>query len=70
MEQLERIAAMEERLDKATLAVTALSDALAAYEAGKIPKTWNRGVLSEDGVFDVLMEITRLQTKMATLSNT
>ena len=91
MEQLERIEAMEEKLNRARDAVAALSLALEAYigalpdiraldaylqssdwkadfaadEAGLLPPEMRRGVLSEDGVYDLLTENDALRRRLA-----
>lgn len=93
MEQLERIAAMEERMNTVRQAMAALADALDAYEAiqpqlealtayyesplwmqdyaddeaGKLPAACQRGVLSQDGLYDLLTEHTRLLAQMRIL---
>ena len=55
--QIERIAAMEKRMRRAVDALSALIAALDAYdEAGRLPSPADlpRGVLSEDGIYDLL----------------
>ncbi len=90
MQQIERIKAMEEHLDKASAAVKALSDALDLYteamesieaiddylvsdewqqdfndsEAGHLPKDLKCGVLSEDGIWNVVDTNRELQAQM------
>ena len=80
MEQIERIKAMEEAMDRAGAAISALERALELYrgaqpdlraldaylqsdawkadfaadEAGALPDGLKRGVLSEDGLYDLL----------------
>lgn len=89
MNQLERIALMEQYLDEAEKILKAYSESLRAYreiqpklrelsgyyaggdwwkdfaddEAGRLPKDLKRGVLSEDGVYDVLSENRELQAE-------
>ena len=91
MEQIERIKRMEERLDRASEAVMALSAALdkymeaqeaiaelgryygsyewrrdfAADEAGLLPTDLKRGVLSEDGVWNVLADCRDLNVRLS-----
>ena len=91
MNRIDRIKAMEAKLERAEKAVaeaekalesyeSALSDirALAAYyaseqwmrdfdadAAGKLPEGLKRGVLSEDGIFDLLEENRSLQMQLA-----
>ena len=91
MNRIDRIKAMEEKLDRAAAAIGAADKALdeysialddirklAAYyaseqwmrdfdadEAGKVPADLKRGVLSEDGIFDLLEENRALQMKLA-----
>ncbi len=91
MNRIDRIKAMEAKMDRVQAAVAAtdkaideyigaLDDirALAAYyagetwmkdfaadEAGKLPAELKRGVLSEDGIFDLLEENRALQLKLA-----
>ncbi len=93
MEQIERIKLMELHLDKAALAVKALSDALDLYseavesietiddylasdeweqdfndsEAGRLPKDLKCGVLSEDGIWDVVDTSRELNCQMLEL---
>ena len=95
MEQIERIAYMEQILDEATQAVSSLSEALEKYSAvqnkleelnayysseqwrqdfdddsaGKIPNNLKRGVLSEDTVYNLLADITRLEDQMKELTS-
>lgn len=90
MEQIERIKTMEEHLNKATVAVKALNDALDLYteaqesleiiddylvsdewekdfadsEAGRLPSDLKCGVLSEDGIWDVLDTSRELNCQM------
>ena len=90
MEQIERIKAMEQRLDRASQAVIRLSAALDDYaetqtairelsayygsdewkqdyaddELGHLPKDLKRGVLSEDGVWNVLADSRALNIRM------
>ncbi|MBQ3323732.1 MAG: DUF4298 domain-containing protein [Muribaculaceae bacterium] len=90
MEQIERIKAMEEHLNKASQAVKALSDALDLYtesmesieiiddylasdeweqdfadsEAGNLPKDLKCGVLSEDGIWNVVDTNRELNAQM------
>lgn len=87
MDSIQRIKAMEEKLDKAIKAVAALDDAfeqfkavspeieeLIAYyesdlwredfeadEEGKLPTDLKRGVLSEDGIYNLLTDYQRLK---------
>ena len=94
MEQFERIAYMEQILDKAIEAVSSLSEALEKYSAvqdklqelssyysseqwrqdfdddsaGKLPSNLKRGVLSEDAVYNLLTDITRLKDQMKKLT--
>lgn len=94
MEQIERIAYMEQILDEATEAVSSLSDALEKYSSildklqelgayysseqwrqdfdddssGKIPSNLKRGVLSEDTVYNLLADATRLECQMKKLT--
>ncbi|MBQ9432636.1 MAG: DUF4298 domain-containing protein [Synergistaceae bacterium] len=89
MNQLERIALMEQFLDKAKENLRAYSESLRAFreiqpklrelagyyagedwrkdfaddEAGRLPEGLKRGVLSEDGVYDVLSENRELQAE-------
>ena len=94
MEQIERIQTMEQALDRAQAAVSALSEALDAYcgvlpdlkaldaylqsdewkadyasdEAGALPAELKRGVLSEDGVYDLLTENDALRKRLAAVA--
>ena len=94
MDQIERIAYMEQILDEATEAVSSLSEALEKYSAvqdklqelaayysskqwrqdfdddsaGKIPHDLKRGVLSEDAIYDLLTDVTRLEDQMRKLT--
>ena len=96
MDQIERIKAMEEHLDKASQAVKALSEALDLYteamesietiddylvsdewqqdfndsEAGKLPKDLKCGVLSEDGIWDVVDSSRELNCQMLEIVST
>ena len=93
MEQIERIRTMEQALDRAQAAVSALSEALDAYcgvlpdlkaldaylqsdewkadyasdEAGALPAELKRGVLSEDGIYDLLTSDDALRARLAAL---
>ena len=95
MEQIERIAYMEQILDDAEEAVSSLSEALEKYSAvqdklqeltayysskqwrqdfdddstGKIPQTLKRGVLSEDAVYNLLTDVTRIEDQIKKLSS-
>jgi hypothetical protein len=90
MEQLARIKQMEQCLDKASVAVMQLSEALDKYvdaqeaivklgeyygseewkkdfaddEAGRLPKDLKRGVLSEDGIWNLLSDSRELNIRM------
>ena len=94
MEQIERIAYMEQILDEATKAVSSLSEALEKYSAvqdklqelsayysgeqwlqdfdddsaDKIPGNLKRGVLSEDAVYNLPADVTRLEDQMKKLT--
>lgn len=94
MKRVERIAAMEEKLNRARASVTALEAALADYravkkdiaalerylgsaawlgdlaadEAGRLPKDLRRGVLSEDGIYDLLVDNDAVRKDMASLA--
>ena len=94
MEQIERIKAMEEHLNKASQAVKALSDALDLYtesmesieiiddylasdeweqdfadsEAGNLPKDLKCGVLSEDGIWNMLDDVNEINMEMIRLA--
>ncbi len=87
MDRIQRIKAMEEKLDKAIKAVAALDDALEQFKAvspeveeliayyesdlwredfeadeeGKLPADLKRGVLSEDGIYNLLTDYQRLK---------
>lgn len=87
MDRISRIQAMEEKLDKAIEAVTALDEALENFKAvssdveeliayyesglwredyeadeeGKLPADLKRGVLSEDGIYNLLADYQRLK---------
>ena len=93
MEQIERIKLMEQHLDKAAVAVRALSDALDLYseaaesieaiddylasdewehdfkdsEEGRLPKDLKCGVLSEDGIWNVVDTSRELNCQMLEL---
>ena len=90
MEQIERVKQMEQCLDKASVAVMQLSEALDKYvdaqeaiakpgeyydsedwkqdfaddEAGRLPKDLKRGVLSEDGIWNLLSDSRELNIRM------
>ena len=90
MNQIERIAHMEQILNEGTEAVNDLHAALERYEAlkprlaeleayytsplwmrdfeddcaGRLPDTLQRGVLSEDAVYDLLSTLTALQAHL------
>ena len=96
MDQIERIKAMEEHLDKASQAVKALSEALDLYteamesietiddylvsdewqqdfndsEAGKLPKDLKCGVLSADGIWNVVDSSRELNCQMLEIVST
>ena len=87
MDRIQRIQAMEKKLDKAIKAVAALDEALEQFEAaspeieeliayyesdlwredfeadeeGKLPTDLKRGVLSEDGIYNLLTDYQRLK---------
>lgn len=87
MDRIQRIKAMEEKLDKAIKAVAALDDALEQFKAvspeveeliayyesdlwredfeadeqGKLPADLKRGILSEDGIYNLLTDYQRLK---------
>ena len=91
--QMQRIAAMEQALDRAQAAVDGLDRALDAYhdalpdiralagylqsrewkkdfaadEAGVLPPELKRGVLSEDGIYDLLTSDDALRARLAAL---
>ncbi len=93
MEQIERIRAMEEKLNEALAAIGAMDRALedylaaqedireleeyltsarwredlAADEAGLLPPGLRRGVLSEDGIFNMLEENAELLRALGNL---
>ena len=88
MDNIKRIQAMEDKLDRAGNAVAALDAALEQFEAvipeiqelaayyeselwrkdfeddaaGRLPAGLKRGVLSEDGIYDLLTDYQRLKT--------
>ena len=86
---IERIHAMEQRLNRAAAAVKAMEDALDAYEAAQddlrilgayyesdrwmldyeaedtLPPGMPRGVLSEDGIYDLLERNDELRARIA-----
>ena len=90
MKQTERIKQMEQCLEKASVAVMQLSEALdkyiesqdaiatlgkyygseewktdfAADEAGQLPKDLKRGVLSEDGIWNLLSDSGELNNRL------
>ena len=90
MKQTERIKQMEQCLEKASVAVMQLSEALdkyiesqdaiatldkyygseewktdfAADEAGQLPKDLKRGVLSEDGIWNLLSDSRDLNNRL------
>lgn len=90
MEQTERIREMEQRLDRASVAVMGLSAALDNYveaqeaidelsryygsdewkqdfagdEAGRLPANLKRGVLSEDGIWNLLSDSRELNIRL------
>ena len=94
MENIERIKAMEQRLNRALEAVREMEDALkhyetvqkdihildnylgsddwkadmAADEAGLLPIDLKRGVLSEDGIWNMLDDINALNMEMIRLA--
>ncbi len=94
MEQIERIRAMEEKLNAALAAVDAMEKALDAYrgalpgireldaylsggewrqdfeadEQGLLPADLRRGVLSEDGIYDLLQADFALRNELGKLS--
>ena len=87
MDRIQRIQAMEEKLDKAIKAVAVLDEALEQFQAvspeieeliayyesdlwredfeadeeGKLPADLKRGVLSEDGIYNLLTDYQRLK---------
>ena len=93
MDRLERITAMEQLMDEAAAALSALDASLTAYEAarpalqqladyydgdwrgdfaadeaGELPKDMKRGVLSEDGLWNLLEDARSIEARMAELS--
>ena len=95
MDRLERITAMEQLMDEAAAALSALDAALTAYdaarpalqqladyydgdwrgdfaadEAGDLPKDLKRGVLSEDGLWNLLEDARSIEARMAALCGT
>ena len=89
-EQIERIKAMEQQMDTASVAVIELSAALDKYqeaqeaievlstyyeskewkqdfaddEAGRLPQSLKRGVLSEDGIWNLLADNRELKDRL------
>ena len=66
---LQRIAAMEAAFDRTAAAVQALEtnawrEDFEADEAGLVPKDLKRGVLSEDGLYNLLGDIVSLHERM------
>ena len=53
-ELLERVREMEDRYDAVSRAIAGMD------EAGKIPEDVKRGVLSEDGLYDLLEDADRI----------
>jgi len=94
MEQIERVLAMEDRLNRVSQAVIRLSAALEDYadvqdairalsdyygsddwkqdladdEQGLLPRELRRGVLSEDGIWNLLSDCRDLSLRMKELS--
>lgn len=90
MEQTERIKEMEQRMNRASVAVMELSAALDKFEAvkddveklnayygssewkkdydddrdGRLPEGLRRGVLSEDGLWNLLSDYRELKTRL------
>ena len=75
MEQIERIQHYETLLDRIAPVLENLEeDDFEADDAGKLPKDLKRGVLSEDGIYDVLSDhyaltVRLLDTVSAILKN-
>ncbi len=95
MDQLERIAYMEQLMDEVAAAVKKMADGVKEYRAvqgkwkelvqyyegplwradfeddcaGKLPAGLKRGVLSEDGVYDLLTEYDQLMAQFRELAD-
>ena len=70
MTRIERITNMESLFDKSEEVVKRLEAALKDFEAdeaGKLPKDLKRGVLSEDGIYDLLSDYQCLKDQIRTI---